>query len=328
MIIGNLVVRSIRVNERRLALARARVKREAMLLARVTKHAAEATGASVPESPNIPAQVDPEKLSAQFRGLLYLFAILGTGIGLWLIWDDLLPAFTMLNKVTLWQYASVIDGQEVLQPITMGSLVLATAAIILTLIVVRNLPGVLEIGVLQWFSIETGNRYAIIAISRYLIATLGIIVAFNTMGIGWGKAQWLVAALSVGLGFGLQEIFANFVSGLILLFERPIRIGDTVTVGNLSGTVSRIRIRATTITDWDRKEMIIPNKMFITGQLTNWTLSDPITRLGSADQYRTWFRYQAGAKSDAGSGRSESPGAERSATGSLFPALRPQFAGF
>ena len=89
----------------------------------------------------------------------------------------------------------------------------------------------------------------------------------------------MIAALSVGLGFGLQEIFANFVSGLILLFERPIRIGDTVTVGNLSGTVSRIRIRATTITDWDRKEMVIPNKMFITGQLTNWTLSDPITRI-------------------------------------------------
>ena len=278
VIIGNLVVRAIGVNERRLALARARAKREAMLVARITKQAAEVAGAGVPESLSIP-EVDLETLSAQTRGLLYLFAILGTGIGLWLIWDDLLPAFTMLSEVALWQYASMIDGQEVLQSITLDSLVLATAAIILTLIVVRNLPGVLEIGVLQWFSMEAGNRYAIIAISRYLIATIGIIVAFNTMGIGWGKAQWLVAALSVGLGFGLQEIFANFVSGLILLFERPIRIGDTVTVGDLSGTVSRIRIRATTITDWDRREMIIPNKMFITGQLTNWTLSDPITRL-------------------------------------------------
>ena len=68
---------------------------------------------------------------------------------------------------------------------------------------------------------------------------------------------WLVAALSVGLGFGLQEIVANFVSGLIILLERPIRLGDTITIGQISGVVSRIQIRATTITDWDRKELIV-----------------------------------------------------------------------
>jgi small-conductance mechanosensitive channel len=73
--------------------------------------------------------------------------------------------------------------------------------------------------------------------------------------------------------------FANFVSGLIVLFERPIRIGDTVTVGTTTGTVTRIRTRATTITDRDRKELIIPNKSFVTGDVINWTLSDPVTRL-------------------------------------------------
>jgi potassium efflux system protein len=98
------------------------------------------------------------------------------------------------------------------------------------------------------------------------------------IGIGWSKVQWLVTAMLVGLGFGLQEIFANFISGLMLLFERPIRIGDTVTVGNVSGTVTRMRIRATTVTDWDRKELIIPNKEFITGQVINWSLSDPVLR--------------------------------------------------
>lgn len=99
------------------------------------------------------------------------------------------------------------------------------------------------------------------------------------VGIGWSKVQWLAAAITVGLGFGLQEIFANFVSGLMLLFERPMRIGDTVTVGEVSGTVSKIRIRATTITGWDRKELVIPNKEFITGQFVNWTLSDSILRI-------------------------------------------------
>ncbi|MBF9206679.1 mechanosensitive ion channel, partial [Enterobacter hormaechei] len=91
--------------------------------------------------------------------------------------------------------------------------------------------------------------------------------------------QWLAAALSVGLGFGLQEIFGNFVSGLIILFERPVRIGDTVTIGTFSGTVSKIRIRATTITDFDRKEVIIPNKAFVTERLINWSLSDTTTRV-------------------------------------------------
>jgi potassium efflux system protein len=95
----------------------------------------------------------------------------------------------------------------------------------------------------------------------------------------WSKLQWLIAALTLGLGFGLQEIFANFISGLIILFEKPVRIGDTVTIRELTGTVSKIKIRATTIIDWDRKEIIIPNKAFITEQLINWSLSDPITRV-------------------------------------------------
>ena len=83
----------------------------------------------------------------------------------------------------------------------------------------------------------------------------------------------------MGLGFGLQEIFANFVSGLILLFERPFRVGDVITVNNLDGTVTRIRTRATTLVDFDNKEIVVPNKTFITGQLVNWTLSDEITRI-------------------------------------------------
>ena len=83
----------------------------------------------------------------------------------------------------------------------------------------------------------------------------------------------------ITLGFGLQEIFANFVSGIIILFERPVRIGDTITLGEFSGTVSKIRIRATTVTDFDRKEIIIPNKAFVTERLINWSLSDTVTRV-------------------------------------------------
>jgi potassium efflux system protein len=159
------------------------------------------------------------------------------------------------------------------------TLVWALAVGLIVAAAARNLPGVLEIAVLQRLPIGFGSRYAITKIAQYLIVAIGIVVIFSTIGVAWSHLQWLVAALGVGLGFGLQEIFANFMSGLIMLFERPVRIGDTVTIGDLSGTVSRMRMRATTITDWDNKEIIVPNKMFITDRLINWTLSDPITRV-------------------------------------------------
>ncbi len=82
-----------------------------------------------------------------------------------------------------------------------------------------------------------------------------------------------------GTGLRFAEIFANFVSGLIILFERPVRIGDVVTIDGVSGTVSRIQIRATTIMDWDCKEFIVPNKEFVTGKMLNWTLSDKTNRV-------------------------------------------------
>jgi len=137
----------------------------------------------------------------------------------------------------------------------------------------------LEIAILQRLPLEPATRYAITTLSRYAITVLGVVAVCGTLGITWDKVHWLIAAVSVGLGFGLQEIFANFISGLIILFERPVRVGDIVTVGDVSGIVSRIRIRATLIVDWDRKELIVPNKEFITGRVLNWTLSDQMNRV-------------------------------------------------
>ncbi len=101
----------------------------------------------------------------------------------------------------------------------------------------------------------------------------------GALNLDWSDIQWLVAALTFGLAFGLQEIFANFISGLILLFERPIRVGDIVTVGTTSGRVSKVRLRATVIRDFDKKELLVPNKEFITTRLINWTLSDTVVRI-------------------------------------------------
>ena len=99
------------------------------------------------------------------------------------------------------------------------------------------------------------------------------------MHLDLAKIGVVLAALGVGLGFGLQEIVSNFVCGIILLLERPIRIGDVVTVAGTTGKVDRINIRATTIVNGDNQSMIVPNREFITGNLVNWTLKDKILRV-------------------------------------------------
>jgi potassium efflux system protein len=215
---------------------------------------------------------DIAAVSAQTRQLLRLALGTLTAVGLYTIWDDVLPAFRLLDRVQLWTV-----GDDIV--ITLSNLVIALLVFAGAALAARNVPGLLEIALFQRLPLDSGVRYAARAISRYVIVIAGTLIGFGAVGIGWSDVQWLVAAMTVGLGFGLQEIFANFVSGIILLFERPIRVGDTVTLGTTTGTVTRIQTRATTITDFDRKELIVPNKEFITGQLINWSLSDNILRL-------------------------------------------------
>ena len=278
VLLVNLFLRWLNISQRRLALQRALAKREAQLAARASKDAAPASGEGVPEMLSLP-DLDLTTISEQTRSLMGLTVLLGLGFGLWQIWGGLIPAFSILNEITLWhQTLQTATGTQVAD-ITLGSIVIAGALLLLIGFLARNLPGVLEIVVLRRLAMDSGNRNAIITISRYLITAVGLVVALDIIGIGWDQVQWLVAALGLGLGFGLKEIFSNFFSGLILLVERPIRVGDTVTLDNLSGTVSRINIRATTITDWDCKEIIVPNNTFITGSLINWARSDPITRV-------------------------------------------------
>ncbi|GJL75863.1 mechanosensitive ion channel domain-containing protein [Nitrosomonas sp.] len=228
-------------------------------------------------------ELDVAVISTQTMKLLntaYWFTIV---IGLALIWAQVLPAFNMLNEVVLWntEVTSTDSGSETksLVPITLASLLLAIVIFMMTFFISNNIPGLLEIVILQRLPFTPSGRYAIASIARYFIIIFGFAMTFSALGIGWSKVQWLAAAVTVGLGFGLQEIFANFVSGLIILFERPVRVGDVVTLGNISGKVSRIQMRATTIIDWDRKELIIPNKEFVTGQVINWSLSDSILRI-------------------------------------------------
>lgn len=270
--------RAFAVSERRLTLERLRARRAAAFAKNEEREAALASGDAVPDKLDI-EEIDLQTISSQTRALLKMLVLGGVAIGLWHVWSDFAPAFKPLENVVLWDVAELVDGVPIAAEITLWDFLLAVLIAVITVLGAKNIPGSLEVAVLRRLSLEAGTSYAITTISRYIIVIVGSVVALQILGAQWSKLQWLVAALSVGLGFGLQEIVANFVSGIVILFERPIRIGDTVTVGDQWGTVSRIRIRATTIVDWDRREIVIPNKTFITERLVNWTLTDPITRV-------------------------------------------------
>ena len=145
------------------------------------------------------------------------------------------------------------------------------------LFIARNISDILEL-FLRQLPFSESSRYGVRTITSYVIAVFGIVFCFDHLGVTWQSVQWIIAAASVGLGFGLQDIFSNLVSGLIILVERPIRVGDTVTVGSTSGTVIKISMRATVIRDFDYRELIVPNKLIITGQVINASLSTSIVR--------------------------------------------------
>jgi potassium efflux system protein len=276
-----IILRWVRLTHRRLAY-------EAAVQQRAAAQAAEEAGESEQEYSaaedfaHIEADdtaLDLERATASTRQLV------GTIIGLvalvlgFLLWSELLPALAVLESIELWSTTTLVDGVETVSAVSAGEVLGFLLVILVTVLAARHLPGTLEILLLTRLPMDSGARYASTTLCRYLIVGVGSVVAFNTLGMSWSSIQWLVAALSVGLGFGLQEIVANFISGIIILFERPFRVGDIVTIGTTSGRVGRIQIRATTIVDWDRRELVVPNKQFITSEFINSTLSDTIARI-------------------------------------------------
>jgi potassium-dependent mechanosensitive channel len=226
-----------------------------------------------------PVTLDVATLGERTSHLLNLVTTVVLLAGLWAIWQDWVPFLSAIGDVQLWTYSDTVQGEHVMHALSIRGLVLAMLTLTLTYVAATNIGAVLDIVVLQRLGLQQDVTYGIKTVLRYAIGMVGLVVASNILGVSWSKAQWLVAALGVGLGFGLQEIVANFVSGLIVLGERPIRVGDVVTVGDVTGTVTSIRARATVMTDFDNKEMLIPNKAFITERVINWTLSDQTTRL-------------------------------------------------
>lgn len=261
--LGGVTRRWLLVSRRRLAREQAK-QRRAQLAAAADDDPSSLTAADLVDD-----NVDLAALSEQTRKLVRAFLALTLTVGLVLIWGEILPALKYPAKHLLPGAAER----------TWGDLATFVLVLAITYISVRDVPALLELVILQHLPLDSGSRYAFTSMSRYVLTAIGLSAAFNSIGGEWAKIQWLVAAMSVGLGFGLQEIFANFVSGIILLFERPIRVGDIVTLGDKTGVVNRIRMRATTIVDPDRKEYIVPNKDLVTERLLNWTLTDYTNRV-------------------------------------------------
>ncbi|MFT5042274.1 MAG: potassium efflux system protein [Hyphomicrobiaceae bacterium] len=261
----HLVLRWFMINERKLALEEAIEERRARREA-----AAQTEEDVVDESIDVEEpELDLDAVGQQTRSMLRSLTIVGVVIVIWTLWSaqrglsvhQTLDQFGIVGDFSLLEFV-----QAVLVGVTFS-------------VVIRNLPGLLELMGLRAAAKDAGTRFAIATLCQYGVAIVGVALLFSVLGLDWSSFGWIATGLSVGLGFGMQEIVANFISGIILLFERPVRVGDVVTLDGVTGTVTRIRMRATTVTNWDRQEYIVPNKQLVTGTFTNWTLTSPINRI-------------------------------------------------
>ncbi|AHG77718.1 mechanosensitive channel MscK [Mannheimia varigena] len=281
IIVRNVLYRAFSISARRLAYRRLQEKREA---AEAKARAKAEQNNENPDGVEIPFELKEDSIAVsevknQMLKLTDFVLWIVLFVLLYWVWSDLITVALYLDGVTLWQQSVTTEAGIVMESITLLNLLTAILIIVVMVVLIRNLSGLLEALIFSHFKLSQGTPYTITTLLTYLIIALGAIFAFGTLGVSWSKLQWLLTALSVGLGFGMQEIFANFVSGIIILFERPMRIGDTITIGTYSGTVSKIRIRATTLVDFDGKEVIVPNKAFVTERLVNWALSSTATRI-------------------------------------------------
>ena len=276
IVLLGLVMRWLQLVRRHLAYEAVLDRRQASIEARQASKpvAGEDGGAVQFEEPD----VDLASLSDESQELVRIAMIVIGLIGLYLIWSPALPALRILEDINLWHYTVTLDGEEKRLPINLADVGLALMYAIGIAVLAKRLPAVLEIILLR-LGMSSASRYTVTTLVNYVVIGTGVLLILSTIGLQWSKLQWLVAAMGVGIGFGLQEIVANFISGLIILFERPIRVGDYVSVGDTDGVVTKIRIRATTVLNLDRKELLVPNKEFITGHLLNWSLSDQTTRV-------------------------------------------------
>ena len=211
----------------------------------------------------MPADLKPA-LSAGLTWLAFaLYAVL------------LLRAFDLWE--VLWRVAADILGYQVsvgALGFTLGSVFAFVAVLFVAVVSSRIARFFLAAGLRRRAEIARGTAEAVSKLAHYLIVTFGFLLAVGASGIDLNKFTFLAGALGVGVGIGLQSVVNNFVSGLILLFERPLHVGDTITVGDTSGEVKDIGIRSSTIATFDGADVLVPNASLTSASVVNWTLTD------------------------------------------------------
>jgi potassium efflux system protein len=241
---------------------------------RASARSRRAAAGTEPDEASDPAESapHPEDLALGLRRLGGgAVAFLGLLTVAWLWELDLAFVRFLLNQ-PLW----FVDDQT---PVTVGDLAEAGTIILGGTMAWRYMSTIFALTLFHRMPDDPGVRFAVVTLCRYAVLAITAMAALGAIRLDMARIGVVLAALGVGLGFGLQEIISNFVCGIILLLERPIRIGDVVTVAGTTGRVDRIHIRATTIVNADNQSMIVPNREFITGNLVNWTHKDKILRI-------------------------------------------------
>ena len=210
--------------------------------------------------------------STLFKGV-QLLAVIGWVIGT-------LDRFGALDSVAAW-VRRVLAAE-----VTFGDLTIIPADIAIFVIIIwlsfkisRLLRFLLDTDVMPHMNLPRGVSGAVDRLTHYTVIVVGLVIAATAAGLDFGRVTLIVGALGVGIGFGLQGVVNNFVSGLILLFERPIRVGDKVQVDQLLGIVTRIGMRASIVRTYQGAEVIVPNANLISAEVINWTLSDDRRRM-------------------------------------------------
>ncbi|TWU05006.1 mechanosensitive ion channel domain-containing protein [Stieleria varia] len=205
------------------------------------------------------------------------------------LWVGVIPNMGMANPV-LWtvqdtvtdfaengQGQTIATSETLTSPITLLNLLSAAAILFVAIQLSRLLPNLFDALVLQRVDYDEGMEHLILVIGRFVLFSIGCFVACRLIGMRWATIQWLMVGVTIGLGFGLQDFVRNILGGLVVLFARPVNVGDRVTVGKLTGRIASQTLRTTILSDDEGRQLQIPNKKFLSDEVTNWRGAGKLT---------------------------------------------------
>ncbi len=208
--------------------------------------------------------------------------VLGAVVCLGWLWSDVFPKVQLGNYVvwtiqdTVTKPSLALQGQTasrnevVTTPITLLHLVLAGATMFVAFQLAKLLPALFDALVLQRVSFDEAMEHLSLVLGRFLLFGTGCFIACRLLGLRWETIQWLAVGLTIGIGFALQDILRNLFAGLVVMFEKPARLGDLITVGHVTGRVAAQKLRTTVLSDEKGRDVIIPNRNFVNQEVINW----------------------------------------------------------